>query len=157
MFLGFCNFYRNFIDGYAETTSSISALLRKNVAFNWTKEQEDAFEEIKQKYIKAPMLVHPDNTKPFLVYTDASNFAIGCVLKQYDDQGEARPIAFYSRQMTPPETNYEIYDKELLAIYVAFKEWRHFLSGKHKTQVFCDHKNLIWFTTTKVLTRRQAR
>ena len=157
MFLGFCNFYRKFIDGYAETTSSLSRLLKKDVPFKWTKEQEDAFEEIKQKYIKAPILLHPDNTKPFLVYTDASDFAVGCVLKQFDENKEARPIAFYSRQMTPPETNYEVYDKELLAIFVAFKEWRHFLMGRFKTSVFCDHKNLVWFTSTKILTRRQAR
>ena len=102
-------------------------------------------------------MIHPDNTKPFYIETDASDFAIGCILKQKDERGEIRTVAFYSRQMTPPETNYEIYDKELLAIYVAFKEWRHFLMGNFKTEVYCDHKNLVWFTTTKLLTRRQAR
>ncbi|KAH9275512.1 hypothetical protein BASA83_001792 [Batrachochytrium salamandrivorans] len=69
-----------------------------------------------------------------------------------------RPVEFYSRQMNDAERNYEIYDKELLAVVDSFKHWRHFLQGGlHPIMVLCDHKNLEYFMTTKKLTRRQAR
>jgi len=70
-----------------------------------------------------------DENKPFILETDVSDYAIGGVLSQYDEQGHLRPVAFYSRQMIPAERNYEIYDKELLAVYASFQEWRHFLQG----------------------------
>ncbi|KAH9245143.1 hypothetical protein BASA81_017398 [Batrachochytrium salamandrivorans] len=76
----------------------------------------------------------------------------------YDDTDVLRPIAFYARQMNSAERNYEIYDKELLAVVDSFKHWRHFLQGgHHPVTVLCDHKNLEYFMTTKKLTRRQAR
>ncbi|KAH6597129.1 hypothetical protein BASA50_004670 [Batrachochytrium salamandrivorans] len=83
---------------------------------------------------------------------------ISGVLSQYDDSNTLRPIAFYARQMNSAEQNYEIYDKELLAVVESFKHWRHFLQGGlHPVTVLCDHKNLEYFMTTKKLTRRQAR
>ncbi|KAH9269148.1 hypothetical protein BASA83_008767 [Batrachochytrium salamandrivorans] len=97
-------------------------------------------------------------TKPFILETDASDYAISGVLSQYDDSNTLRPIAFYARQMNSAEQNYEIYDKELLAVVESFKHWRHFLQGGlHPVTVLCDHKNLEYFMTTKKLTRRQAR
>jgi hypothetical protein len=67
-------------------------------------------------------------------------------------------VAFLSKKLAPAELNYEIYDQEMLAIVRAFQEWRHYLQGaKHRTTVYTDHKNLEYFTTTKVLNRRQAR
>ncbi|KAH9244971.1 hypothetical protein BASA81_017577 [Batrachochytrium salamandrivorans] len=97
-------------------------------------------------------------TKPFILETDASDYAISGVLSQYDDFNTLRPIAFYARQMNSAEQNYEIYDKELLAVVESFKHWRHFLQGGlHPVTVLCDHKNLEYFMTTKKLTRRQAR
>jgi hypothetical protein len=68
------------------------------------------------------------------------------------------PVAFLSNKLAAAELNYEIYDKEMLAIVRAFQEWRHYLQGaKHRTTVYTDHRNLEYFTTTKVLNRRQAR
>jgi transposase InsO family protein len=88
---------------------------------------------------------------------NTSDFALGGVLSQVID-GEARAVAFYSRQLSPAEQNYEVYDRELLAIIECMKEWRHFLMGaKEKVTIFCDHKNLTYFRSSKVLTRRQAR
>ena len=72
-------------------------------------------------------------------------------------RSDLHPVAFHSRTMQPAELNYEIYDKELLAIYDAFKHWRSYLEGAaHVILVMSDHKNLEYFTTTKVLTRHQA-
>ena len=89
---------------------------------------------------------------------DASDYAIAGIISQYDENNELRPIAFYGRTMIAAELNYDIYDKELLAIVECFRLWRQYLEGaKHTIQVFTDHNNLQYFTTTKQLSRRQAR
>jgi RNase H-like domain found in reverse transcriptase len=99
----------------------------------------------------------PDQAKPFTVEADASDFAIGAVLSQLDSAGDERPVAFYSRKLAAAEINYEIYDKELLAIVAAFEQWRHYLAGaQHKVTVHRDHKNLKYFSTSRTLNRRQA-
>ena len=93
-----------------------------------------------------------------MVETDASNFAVSAILSQEDASGTLRPVAFYSRQMSLAERNYPIYDKELLAIFVAFTQWRHFLQGaRHQVSVLCDHRNLVYFSSSKFLSPRQVR
>ena len=93
-----------------------------------------------------------------IVGTDASDFALGAVLSQRDKEGHLHPVAFHSRKFQPAEINYEIHDKELLAIVDAFKHWRRYCQGaSHQVQVLSGHHNLEYFTTTKVLNRRQAR
>jgi len=90
--------------------------------------------------------------------TDASDFAFGAVLSQRDEENRLHPVAFHSRKFSPAEINYKIHDKELLAIVDGFKHWRRYCEGaEHQIQVFSDHQNLEYFTTTKVLNRRQAR
>ncbi|KAI0993149.1 hypothetical protein K3495_g15035, partial [Podosphaera aphanis] len=90
--------------------------------------------------------------------TDASDFVTAAVLSQYDEAGILRPIAFMSKKMIPAECNYDIYDKELLAIVNAFENWTAELgSVEAATLILTDHKNLEYFTTTKKLNRRQAR
>jgi hypothetical protein len=80
------------------------------------------------------------------------------VLSQYDDNGTLRPVAYFSKKHSPAECNYEIYDKELLAIIRSFEEWRPELEGaEHPIAVISDHKNLEYFMSTKQLNRRQAR
>ncbi|KAH9271970.1 hypothetical protein BASA83_005814 [Batrachochytrium salamandrivorans] len=109
-------------------------------------------------FSNSSFLAHPCDSKPFILETDASDFAISGVLSQFDDSDQIRPVAFYARQMNSAERNYEIYDKELLAIVDSFKHWRHFLQGGlHPVTVLCDHKSLEYFMSTKKLTRRQAR
>jgi len=90
--------------------------------------------------------------------TDASDFAIGAVLSRRNEENRLHPVAFHSRKFSPAEITYEIHDKELLAIVDGFKHWRRYCEGaEHQIQVFSDHQNLEYFTTTKVLNRRQAR
>ena len=90
--------------------------------------------------------------------TDASDYVTASVLSQIGPNGILRPVAFFSQKHSPAECNYEIYDKELLAIIRAFEEWRPELEGSGMpVQVITDHRNLEYFMTTKTLTRRQAR
>jgi len=108
-------------------------------------------------FTSAPILIHPDPAKPFIVETDASNFALGAILSQFGIDGLLHPVAFYSRKLTNAEINYQVYDKELLAIITAFEQWKLYLVGaQHRVQVQTDHKNLLYFTTTRTLNRRQA-
>ena len=156
-FLGFANFYRRFIQGFSTLAQPLIALTRKDSPFCWTPTTQLAFETLKKAFTSAPVLLHPDLTKPFTIETDASDFAIGAILSQSDNNGILHPVAFYSRKFTPPEINYPVYDKELSAIIAAFEEWRPYLAGtQHRVQVVTDHKNLVYFTTTRILNRRQA-
>ena len=95
---------------------------------------------------------------PFFVKADSSDYAMGAVLLQQHEEEKLYPAAFYSRKFSASEINYEVHDKELLAVVSAFRIWRRFLEGaRHEVTVFTDHKNLMYFTTSKVLNRRQAR
>jgi RNase H-like domain found in reverse transcriptase len=95
---------------------------------------------------------------PLIVETDASDYALGAILSTIDPtDNQVHPIAFHSWTFTPPELNYDVHDKELLAIFDAFKAWRHFLEGSPSSiDVITNHKNLEYFSTTKLLTRQQA-
>jgi len=123
----------------------------------WTHEAEAAFKKLKERFTTAPILAHFDPTRPVIVETDASDFALGAVLSQRDEKGRLHLVAFHSRKFQPAEINYKIHDKEVLAIVDAFKHWRRYCEGAtHQVQVLLDHHNLEYFTTTKVLNRRQA-
>jgi hypothetical protein len=92
------------------------------------------------------------------VETDVSDFALGAILSQFGIDGLMHPVAFYSWKLTSAEINYQVYDMELLAIITTFEQWRPYLAGaQHRVQVLTDHKNLLYFTTTRTLNRRQAR
>jgi len=126
--------------------------------WTWNPETETAFKELKQRFTTAPVLAHFDTSKPVIIETDTSDFAIGAVLSQRDEENRLHPVAFHSRKFQPAEINYKIHDKELLAVVDAFKHWRRYCEGAtHQVQVYSDHQNLEYFRTTKVLNRRQAR
>ena len=96
--------------------------------------------------------------EPFQIKADSSDFTTGAVLSQQSAMDRKwRPVAFYSKFLSPVEQNYEIHDKEMLAIIHALEEWRHFLEGTaHPVQIWIDHKNLEYFMTTRKLNCRQA-
>ena len=88
----------------------------------------------------------PDQTKPFQIETDASKYATGAVLTQLDSNRDRHPVSFISKTFSPAERNYEIYDRELLAIIRVLEEWRHYIQGSpHTTIVLSDHKNLTYY------------
>ena len=99
----------------------------------------------------------PDQTKPFQIETDASKYATGAVLTQLDSNRDRHPIPFISKTFSIAEQNYEIYDRELLAIIRVLEEWQHYIQGSpHTTIVLSDHKNLTYYREAKKLNRRQA-
>ena len=107
--------------------------------------------------MEEPVLMMPDHTRPFQIKTDASKYATGAVLTQLDSNGDRHPISFISKTLSPTERNYEIYDRELLAIIQALEEWRHYIQGSaHTTIILSDHKNLTYYREAKKLNRRQA-
>jgi len=158
-FLGFANFYQRFIDNYSGIVIPLTHLLCKDTPWKWSPQCQEIFDMLKQAFTEAPVLRHYDPDHPITLECDASDYAIAAILSQTDPTtNELRPIAFYARTMIAAELNYNIYDKELLAIHEAFKQWRAYLEGtRYEIQVFSDHNNLRYFTTTKQLSRRQAR
>ena len=115
-FLGFANFYRRFIEDFSGIVKPMTSLLRKDAPWKWTQAEEESFKTLKDRFTNAPALVMPDMTKQFIVEADASDFATGAVLSQKQDDGKIHPIAFMSKSLNDAERNYEIYDKELLAV-----------------------------------------
>uniref|UniRef100_A0A0D2YKU3 RNA-directed DNA polymerase n=1 Tax=Fusarium oxysporum (strain Fo5176) TaxID=660025 RepID=A0A0D2YKU3_FUSOF len=158
VFIGFGNFYRRFIRDFSKLTAPLNRLTKKDVPFIWDDTCEKAFVRLKEAFITAPILRPFDWTKDVILETDASDYVSAGVLSQYDNEGRLHPVAFFSKKHTATECNYEIYDKELMAIIRCFEEWRPELEGAPSPiRVITDHKNLEYFTTTKLLNRRQAR
>jgi hypothetical protein len=158
VFLGLANFYRRFVKNYSKIATPLTALLKKNAKFVWSRAAQLAFDELKARLMSGPILQHFDHTKACVVEVDASDYALGGVCSQYDDEGLLHPVAFYSRKLLAAEMNYQIYDKELLAIVCAFQHWRHYLEfSVSVTIVLTDHRNLEYFKTTRNLSRRQVR
>ena len=105
----------------------------------------------------APVLTHFIPNSPITVETDTSDYAVAGILSITCQDGQIHPVAFYSWTLTTPELNYDTHDKELLAIFKAFKTWCHYLEGSTTpVDVVTDHKNLEYFSTSKVLTWQQA-
>jgi len=162
-FLGFANFYRRFIKDYSQVVTPLTKITKKKggkyVPFVWGPEQQVAFDLLKKAFTSAPILRHFDYDWEIIVETDASDYVSAGILSQHNDDGVLHLVAFYSKKHSPAECNYEIYDKELMAMIVrTFEEWRPHLEGlRHPIQVLSDHKNLEYFMSTKLLNRRQAR
>ena len=154
-FLGFANFYRQFVKDYSKITKPLTSLTG-STPFEWGQAQQGAFEGLIERITSKPVLALPQPKGQFRVKTDASGYAIGAVLSQKQDD-KWHPIAFLSRCMTAAEHNYEIYDKELLAIVVALKAWRQYLlEAREPFEVLTDHKNLAYFRKPQRLNMRQA-
>ena len=155
-FIGFCNFYRRFIEDFSKIARPLHDLT-KDVPWRWGEDQQMAFEALKEKISSEPVLAIPRDEGQFRVEADASDYATGAVLSQEQD-GKWHPIAFLSKSLNEPERNYEIYDKEMLAIMTALEEWRQYLLGTTEPfEIWTDHQNLTYFREARKLNRRQAR
>ena len=155
-FIGFINFYRRFIANFSHIAKPLH-WLTGNQDFEWGTEQQQAFDAFKERLCSEPVLRISTDDGPFCVETDCSQFAMGGVLSQYID-GKWHPIAYRSEALTAAERNYEIHDREMLAIMKALEDWRQYLLGaKHRVEVWTDHLNLTFFRSPQKLNRRQAR
>jgi hypothetical protein len=147
-FLGLAGCYRRFIPDFSRIAKPISELLKKGVEFVWSEACEKAFHTLRQHLTSAPVLVQPNNSKPFEVFCDASGTGLGCVLMQ-----EGWVIAYASRALRPHEINYPTHDLELAAVVHTLKIWRHYLMG-NRCNIFTDYKSLKYIFTQSDLNVR---
>jgi len=158
-FLDFVNFYHRFIENFAKMSKPLFDLTKKGSTWTWGIEQQNTFEILKKAFTTAPVLRVPNDKDSFKLSTNASNFVTGAVLSQKDMQTNLwHLVAFFSKSLDVHERNYEIYDKELLAVIQKLEEYRHYLEGHlYKVEIWSDYQNLTFFRTAQKLTRRQAR
>jgi len=153
-FLGFCNFYQCFVKNYSALARPLFNLTKKNTPFHWGTEEEQVFHSLQTALTTTPVLLLLDYGKPFNLITDTSDYAMGAILEQEDAFGRSHLVVYFSKSLQPTERNYEIHDKELLAIVQLLKHFRHYLQGnEHQTKIFSDHANLQYFTTKQNITQ----
>ena len=145
--VGMINYYRDMWAKRSELLAPLTELCSKKAKFIWTDKQQKAFEAIKQTISKDTLLSYPNFNEEFIIHTDASDYQLGAVISQNN-----KPIAFYSRKLSPAQTRYTTTERELLAIVETLKEFRNILLG-HKITVYTDHENLTYknFNTNRVM------
>jgi RNase H-like domain found in reverse transcriptase len=131
------------------------SLLKKGQTFKWTQECTDALNKLIDIVTSDLVLFRPDETKQFELEVDASQYAIGAILYQRDDNGKQRPVAYHSETLNEAERGYDIFDWELMAVVKGLENWRHLLLGaQHEVLVFTDHANLQhWRNPQKICWR----
>jgi len=136
-FIGFVNFYCRFIQDFSIIARPLFDLTRSDKAWNWDAKKQKAFKCLKIAVTTAPVLVSPQGSEPFYIEADSSDFASGAVLsQQLPGEEKWHLVSFYSKSLSLVERNYEIHDKEMLAITCALEEWRHFLEGaQHPVEI----------------------
>jgi len=132
-------------------------LTQKDILWKFDSSCHDAFNSFKKTFISTPILTHWIPDALLIVETDASDYALTTILSIVNEENKVHLVAFHSHTFTIAELNYNTYNKELLAIFEAFKIWQHHLEGLvYPIDVVTDYKNLEYFSTTKVLTQRQV-
>ena len=157
-FLGLANYYRRFVKDFARIAKLLHEMTRKEMKWIWGERQQRVFEELKERCMTEPVLVTPDLDKEMRVEADALDFAMGGVLSMKCKDEKWRPVAYISKSLNKAKRNYEIHDKEMLAIIRYLEVWRHFLEGaKDQFEIWTDHKNLEYIMKAQKLNQRQAR
>ena len=154
-FLGMCSFFRKFIPKFAEHSSILFDMLKKDKLFSWGENENKAFERIKASLSDDQILVHPDFEKPFIIVSDASNNAVGFMLGQIYGK-DSRPVLFGGRVLLKAERNYDTTNKELLACYFAVKSCAVYVIG-HEFFVYTDHKPLIYLKSFREILAKRYR
>jgi len=156
-FLELANHYRRFVKDFAKIAKPMYKLVRKDKKWSWGEEQKKAFEQLKQVFMTQPVLVAPKLDKEMRVEADALEYATGGILSMRCEDEKWRPVAFISKSLNEAERNYEIHNREMLVIIRCLDEWRHLLEGAQKKfEIWSDHKNLKYFTSSQKLNCRQA-
>ncbi|KAF1331522.1 Pol protein, partial [Globisporangium splendens] len=155
--LGLANYLHKYSHNYAARVRPLTHLLKKDVEWDWTNDVMNAFIDVKESLVRAPVLALPDHTKAFSVVCDASDFAIGCALMQKDDDGHERVVSYQCRLLKAAEKNYPVHDKELLAIKCALLKFRVHLLGATLFVVYTGHASLRTAINSPHLSQRMAR
>ena len=168
-FLGFAGFYRRFIAGFSKIAQPLHAMLKgletrtlksgkkkrgpaKGQKFLWGSTQQEAFDNLREKLISAPVLAYADYTKPFIVHTDASLDGLGAAIYQVQDDGKERVVAYASRSLGPTEVNYPPHKLEFLALKWAVTDKFHdYLYGQPDFKVRTDNNPLTYVLSSAKL------
>ena len=140
-YIGMCSFFRKFIKDFAKIAEPLTRMLGKDKKFEWNSEQDVAFEKLREFLLADPILKAPEWDKPFHIFTDASNVAVGCTLMQKDGSGKYHVISYLSRALTSSERNWPTVQAELYAIVYALRKFNYYLYG-HEVIIHTDHKPL---------------
>jgi hypothetical protein len=146
-FIGMVNYYRDMWPKRSHLLAPLSALTSSKVKWNWTKECQQAFDQMKELIARETLLTYPDFNKSFEIHTDASQVQLGACISQ-----DGKPVAFYSRKLNPAQTRYTTTERELLSIVETLKEFRNILLGQ-QIIVHTDHENLTYknFNSDRVM------
>ena len=165
-FLGLAGYYRRFIKGFSQIAAPLSNLLKvgesaavknKTRLISWNTTCQLAFERLKTALTSAPVLQQVDPKRPFVIETDASDFAIGSCLLQQAEDGKLHPVAYESRKLSDAQTRYPVHEKELLAIKQALLGWHRYLDNGHRIIIYTDHESLKYMNTIKRPSARLTR
>jgi len=165
-FLGLIGYYRQFIKGFSKIATPLSNLLKvgesaaarnRNRFISWNTTCQLAFDRLKAALTSAPVLQQVDPKKPFVIETDASDFAIGSCLLQRAEDGKLHPVAYESRKLSDAQMRYPVHEKELLAIKQALLGWHRYLNNGHRIMIYTDHESLKYMNTVKRPSARLTR
>jgi hypothetical protein len=137
-FLGLASYYRKFIFEFAKIAAPLNQLMKKEITYQWNAEHQNAFEYLKKRLTTAPILAHPDFSKPFIIMTDASALGLGAVLAQKDDNGREVVIRYASRRTNNAEQSYAATNLECLGVVWAVQYFRKYVAGT-RFQIITDH------------------
>ena len=148
--MGLANYYRIFIKNFAKIAILLHILVRKEQKWKWEEEQKEAFGKLKAMFMTEPVLAIPDIDREMRVEADVSDYATGGVLSTKFEDRKWKPVAFISKLLSATEKNYEIHNKEMLAVIRCLEAWRHYLKGaKLKFKIWTDHVRALVHTQGK--------
>ena len=148
-FLGSTGYYRQCIPNYAKVAEPLVQLTRKNEPFEWTTERDIAFRKLKQELVSDRVMVRPDLTKPYALYTDACDYAVGAILVQVSDDGIERPVHYLSHQLNATQRRWATIEKEAYAVVYALNKLRVYLLAADFV-IYTDHKPLLSLFTKEM-------
>src|SRR6266851_751477 len=155
--LGILGYQQPFIRGYADLARPLTELTKKGVPFKWEDRHQNSLDQLIRKVTTTPVLACPDLERQFFLEANVLSFTLGAVLFQKEDSGRQRDVAYFLKALSATEQNYDIWDREFLAIIATFQNWRHFLAGtRDLVQVFTDHTNLQYYWHPQKINRRVA-
>ncbi len=155
-FMGLCNYYWKFIKNLSKLSKPLRQLLKKDVKFYWKSKKQEIFEKLKRILIEMPILLFSNFDKLFRLYTDISLKGLEIVLKQKDENGNLRSIAYANRSLTPVKKNYHITDLKYLAIIWSIRYFYKYLINK-PFKIFINHSILKNLQKITEPTGRRAR